>query len=77
MNEKIEFNKLTLLAIILFLFNAGIFYFLIYPKIEKKLNLHFDGEGYQKIAFNIPSCKGFFFDKRDDPVLFILLSYIS
>ncbi len=69
MNKKNSFNKLIYLFLILFLLNSTIFCFLIYPRIEKKMNLEFDDEGYQKIAFNILAGKGVFFDKGDDPVL--------
>src|SRR3972149_8560781 len=69
MNKKTNFNKLICLSIILFLFNSTIFCFLVYPKIDKKMNLKFDDESYQRIAFNILSGKGVFFDKGDDPVL--------
>ena len=69
MYEKTNFNTLILLPIILFLLNSGIFCFLIYPKIGKGIDLNFDGEGYQKIALNILSGKGFYFSEGDDPVL--------
>src|SRR3989338_4857450 len=69
MEKSIKINKSILLATVIFLFNATIFCFLIYPKIDNKINLHFDGEGYQKIAFNILSNKGFIFDEGDDSVL--------
>ena len=69
MEKSIKINKSILLATVIFLFNATIFCFLIYPKIDNKINLNFDGEGYQKIAFNILSNKGFIFDEGDDSVL--------
>src|SRR3989304_7514958 len=62
-------RKLIFLAIFLFIFNSVIFCFLIYPRIDKGMYLNFDGEGYQKIALNILSGKGFYFSEGSDPVL--------
>src|SRR3989339_1778691 len=69
MSDKIKLNPAVFLAIAIFIINSTIFSFLIYPKIEKGIDLNFDGEGYQKIALNILSGKGFYFSEGDDPVL--------
>src|SRR3989304_10178709 len=69
MKENLNSNKLIFLAVILYLFNSTIFCFVIYPKIQSNMNLNFDGEGYQKMAFNILSGKGFFLGESDDPIL--------
>src|SRR3972149_5673959 len=69
MEKSIKINKSILLATVIFLFNATIFCFLIYPKIDDKINLNFDGEGYQKIAFNILSNKGFIFGFKPNVVI--------
>src|SRR3990172_2531649 len=69
MKENVNSNKLILLAVILYLFNSTIFCFVIYPKLQGRMDLNFDGEGYQKIALNILSGKGFFLGESDDPIL--------
>ncbi len=69
MKEKVSSRKLIILAVILYFLNSTIFCFIIYPKLQRKMDLNFDGEGYQKMAINILSGKGFFLGESDDPIL--------